>query len=221
MPSNGVQESLVVDVSVPRNTNKKISKKKKSQVAVVDDDIISSQNRQALAKNPEEMTLEELRASLPLWAKFIANTIEVSFDTISSYISGGILGYGVGGVMNLPLFFKTPHVPGQPFRGIRAVNAKAVSSGSKWGELNAAFSGFHAFARVARGGKEDRFNSIFSSFCTGAYLNRQQGTQAMIRNAATFASFTYMVETFFGFGGNPEEGNLSTSEFDYKEVEME
>lgn len=163
-----------------------------------------------------------MRASLPIWAKLIANTIEVGFVTATSYLSGGILGYGIGGVMNLPLFFKTPQVPGQPFRGVRAVNTKAVASGKSWGELNAAFSGFHALVRVTRNGKEDRFNSIFSSFCTGAYLNRQQGTQSMIRNAATFASFTYLVETFFGFGTPiPENGQQMDDEFGFREVDVE
>jgi len=171
------------------------------------------------SKDPEEMTLEELRASLPIWAKFIANGVEVTFVTGTSYLSGGFLGYFIGGIMGLPLLVNTPKVPGRPLTGLRAMNSKAVASGKNWGSLNASFSGFHSLARVARNGKEDRWNAIFSSFCTGAYLNREQGPQAMIRNGATFASFTYFIETFFSAGGKRAQ-NIDDRDFDYREVEV-
>jgi hypothetical protein len=55
-------------------------------------------------------------------------------------------------------------------------NSKALIQGKSWGALSASFSGFHALARVCRGGVEDKWNSILGSAATGAYLSRQGKT---------------------------------------------
>ena len=135
-------------------------------------------------------SLEEMRAQLGPVGLLVANTVEVLATTASSYISGGIFGYFIGGAMGLPGAFRNQAAKGtsgfthlksaSPHAGFKDIqrrivdwNSKALVQGKSWGALSASFSGFHALARVCRGGVEDRWNSIISSAATGAYLARQ------------------------------------------------
>ena len=138
-------------------------------------------------------SLEELRAQLGPVGLLVANAVEVGVTTASSYISGGLFGYVIGGAMGAPgILKKSANInPGSPGPGLgpgfgtktgtglkeiqRRIgdwNSKAVIQGKSWGALSASFSGFHALARVCRGGVEDRWNSIIGSAATGAYLSR-------------------------------------------------
>jgi len=86
--------------------------------------------------------------------------------------------------------------------------------------LSASFSGFHALARVCRGGVEDRWNSIIGSAATGAYLSRQGGPQAMLQGASTYAGFTYILDTMFGSAGGG--GRMERKrEFEFTDTPME
>ena len=195
----------------------------------------------------EELTLEEMRARLGPVGKTVAGAVEVGMVTAGSYLSGGILGYLGGGLFGLGALARPsdyqppppPTLPGQQppptpptrpkptgfggeFRGrMGNVNAKAVASAKSWSQLSAAFSGFHALTRVVRGGREDKWNGIVGSACTGAYLNRQGGPQAMAQGAMTYASFTYMLDVFFGTkGGRSGDGTFVDDQFQYREQEL-
>jgi import inner membrane translocase subunit TIM22 len=102
------------------------------------------------------------------------------------------------------------------------VNSKAVGSAKSWAQLSAAFSGFHALTRVVRGGKEDRWNGIVGAAMTGAFLNRQGGPQAMVQGASMYASFSYVLDVFFGTKGSKvgPDGTLIDDQFQYTEQEL-
>jgi hypothetical protein len=193
----------------------------------------------------EELTLEEMRARLGPVGKSVAGAVEVGMVTAGSYLSGGILGYIGGGLFGLGALARPsdyqppppPTLPGQQapptpptrpkptgfggeFRGrMGNVNAKAVASAKSWAQLSAAFSGFHALTRVARGGREDRWNGIVGSAFTGAFLNRQGGPQAMLQGATTYASFTYMLDVFFGTKGDRNKDFID-DQFQYQEQQL-
>jgi hypothetical protein len=140
----------------------------------------------------EPPNLEEMRAQLGPIGLLVANAVEVGVTTASSYISGGLFGYFIGGAMGIPGVFRNEAVNGAsgmpippmksaaPNAGMKQIqrrigdwNSKALTQGKSWGALSASFSGFHALARVCRGGVEDKWNSILGSAATGAYLSRQ------------------------------------------------
>ena len=119
----------------------------------------------------DEPSLEELRAQLGPIAMLISNTIELTVITIGSYISGGLLGYFGGSILNIPstMFDKTTKGVMSKFG---ALHAKAWGTCKQWGMLSAAFSGFNNFVRMVRGEKEDGWNAVLGSALTGAFLSR-------------------------------------------------
>lgn len=144
----------------------------------------------------QEPSLEELRAQLGPIGTLVSNTIELTVTTVGSYISGAALGYVGGGVMSVPSTLFGKHIGGISQR-LSAVHGKALVSCKSWATLSAAFSGFHNFVRLCRGGNEDHWNAVWGSALTGAFLNRAGGPQAMIQGGATYAGFTYFLDKFF------------------------
>jgi hypothetical protein len=111
--------------------------------------------------------------------KTIAGAVEVGVVAASSYISGGIFGYVVGGAMGIPILFRplpsaanTNSALKQFASKLKMMNEKAVHAGKNWGQISASFSGFHALCRVARGGREDKWNFIIGSGAAGAFQSR-------------------------------------------------
>lgn len=217
------------------------------QADIMDSPAYDDGQQRFAGPNGEELTLEEMRARLGPVGKSVAGAVEVGMVTAGSYLSGGILGYIGGGLFGLGALARPsdyqpptpPTLPGQQkpptpptrpkptgfggeFRGrMGNVNAKAVASAKSWAQLSAAFSGFHALTRVVRGGREDRWNGIVGSAFTGAYLNRQGGPQAMLQGATTYASFTYMLDVFFGTkGGSNKDGVFIDDQFQYQEQQL-
>mmetsp|Transcript_18650 Transcript_18650/g.26266 ORF Transcript_18650/g.26266 Transcript_18650/m.26266 type:complete len:403 (+) Transcript_18650:70-1278(+) len=197
------------------------------------------------AQTPQ--SLEEMRAQLGPIGKLIANSVEVGVTTAGSYLSGGLFGYIIGGATGLPILFqdsskhnfpdpssttsiassanhnflpsKNAFQEGQ--RRLGFFHNKALTQAKSWGQLSAAFSGFHALTRVCRGGVEDRWNGIIGSFCTGAYLNRAMGPQAMLQGGTTYASFTYILDFAFGGSGRRSNGAAGGGEMDYYDTDIE
>lgn len=183
----------------------------------------------------DERSLADMRAQLGPVGLLVANAVEVGVTTASSYISGGLFGYFIGGAMGAPGIFRKsaanealgngglpPMKSAAPNAGMKEIqrrigdwNSKALVQGKSWGALSASFSGFHALARVCRGGVEDRWNSIIGSAATGAYLAREGGPQAMLQGASSYAGFTYVLDTVFGMGSKKEE---KRSEFEFMDT---
>jgi len=174
--------------------------------------------------------MAEKRAQLGPLGSLIASSVEVGFSFANGYMSGGIMGYLGGAAWNIPGLFKNPTAngaaPAAPtaggFKGVQRRigdwQSKSFAAGKNWGQLSAAFSGFHVLTRVCRGGKEDRWNGIFGSALTGAYLSRQGGPEAMLKGASTYASFTYIMDML---GGGSQKKGGAEREFDYNDVPVE
>mmetsp|Transcript_21999 Transcript_21999/g.32686 ORF Transcript_21999/g.32686 Transcript_21999/m.32686 type:complete len:364 (-) Transcript_21999:294-1385(-) len=130
-----------------------------------------------------EPSLAEMREQLGPIGRAIAGAVEVGVVTGGSYLSGGILGYLLGGVMGTPTLLKSSSAAasetiknslGEEVKGrLGTWHFKAATQAKSWAQLSAAFSGFHALTRNLRGGKEDKWNSVFGSAATGAYLSRK------------------------------------------------
>lgn len=128
------------------------------------------------SEESSEPTLQEIRASLGPVGKTIAGGVEVGVITAGSYVSGGIMGYGIGSVFGIRTLFQSSSKMGfkAELKGrMGNFHAKAMEKAQQWASLSAAFSGFHALTRVARGGKEDKWNGILGSAATGAFLSRK------------------------------------------------
>jgi hypothetical protein len=173
--------SLSTLSSAPSSTSsiKNVIRRKKKNINYdldeedLDNDYYSSSHQHVLqSQNEQEPTLEELRAQLGPIAIFVSNTIELTVTTLGSYISGGLLGYIGGGALSIPntLFDKT--ITGGFGARLGALHSKAWGTSKNWGMLSAAFSGFHNFVRLCRGGVEDGWNAVWGSGLTGAFLNR-------------------------------------------------
>lgn len=183
-------------------------------------------------------TVQEMKAQLGPLGLLVATVVEVGITTAGSFISGGIFGYVWGGVSASPTLFKPlEHFGGaseQPRRKLAqwqsklsSWNGKAAVQARSWGELSAAFSGFHALTRCCRGGKEDRWNSIVGSGLAGAYLSRGGGVQAMMQGAMTYTTFTYVIDFVFGSsssggGGSVQRGSYSDNagQFEFEDTPL-
>lgn len=119
----------------------------------------------------DEPSIDELRAQLGPIALLVSNTIELTVITLGSFISGGLLGYFGGGVLNLPstLFDKTSKGIMTKFA---ALHSKAWMTCKQWGMPSAAFSGFNNAVRMVRGDRDDGWNAVWGSAFTGAFLSR-------------------------------------------------
>ena len=171
-----------------------LRKKTKSKMIDLDDNFdYSDYNQQQSEVQLQEPSLDELRGQLGPLGLLVSNTIELTIVTLGSFISGGLLGYFGGGVMNVPstLFGKSMGSFGQR---LAALNAKAFVTCKTWGTLSAAFSGFNNFVRLCRGDVDDNWNTVIGSALTGAFLSRNSGPQAMLQGAATYAGFTYFLD---------------------------
>lgn len=175
-------------------------KKAKSKLIDLDDNFDYNYNQQQSSsaiqlhqQQEQPPSLEELRAQLGPIGLLVSNTIELTLVTLGSYISGGMLGYLGGSVMNIPstLFGKSM---GSISQRLSALNSKAFTTMKTWGQLSAAFSGFNNFVRLCRGDVDDGWNTVFGSALTGAFLSRGGGTQAMLQGALTYAGFTYFLD---------------------------
>ena len=158
-----------------------------------------------------------MRSQLGPIGILVSSGIELSVITLQSYISGGILGYIGGSVMNVPstIFGKEMGSVASRF-GI--LHSKAVMSFKSCATLSAAFSGFNNFVRLFRGGREEgRWNAILGSGLAGAFLNRSGGPQAMIQGGATYAGFTYVMEKFFS---SPSTKQRTHKELAYTDVPL-
>lgn len=197
-------------------------------------------NLETVEDGGKEPTIEEMYASLGLFGRTVVGAVDVALVTITSYLSGALLGYFGGGLFGVPVLFRNSNAPPPGSdSGMRVIdpkngffkeargrlgnlNSKALSTGKSWGELSAAFSGFHALARVVRGNVEDKWNGILGSACTGAYMSRKGGPNAMVQGAATYASFTYLLDVFFGTGGGKRrrqlpDGTMIDDQFEFKD----
>lgn len=169
-----------------RKSKSSVSKKtsnNKNESDEYETDLVPYSEDEATVNGDREPTLEEIRSSLGPVGKTIAAGVEVGIVSAGSFISGAVLGYGIGGIAGLKRLVTSSQSPNNPAiqRGfgeeirqrVLDWNGNACKQAKSWAKLSAAFSGFHALSRVVRGGKEDKWNGIVGSAATGAFLSRK------------------------------------------------
>jgi len=117
---------------------------------------------------------------LGMVGRIVGGSVEVAVSTMLEYLSGFFGGYFLGTVTDIPrLLFRTTDasvrktfLKESASRFIR-LHDKSLQWGTNWGSISAAFGGFKVLAKVVRGGKEDEWNTVFSSMAAGAFFARK------------------------------------------------
>ncbi|KAL3786465.1 hypothetical protein ACHAW5_003532 [Stephanodiscus triporus] len=117
-------------------------------------------------------TPEEIRDALGPIGLLASNAIELVVVTAGSYVSGGMLGYVLGGMMGAPSALFGKSATGGMLRRLSELHARAFVSCGSWATLSASFSGFNGLVRLCRGEADDGWNAVFGSALAGAFLNR-------------------------------------------------
>jgi Tim17/Tim22/Tim23/Pmp24 family len=128
----------------------------------------------------EPMTTQEIYNSLGPIGKTVAGTVEIAVSTCTEYLTGFLGGFFIGYVTDFPRFmFKNVEEAGmlpiaqELSRRFQRMNAKSFRWAKSWGGISAAFAGFRVATRVVRGGREDEWNTVFSTAAAGAFFARK------------------------------------------------
>jgi len=121
----------------------------------------------------------EIYSQLGPVGKLVAGSVEVAVSTVMEYITGFMGGYILGSITDVPRFAFKQVDPNQnlPFfqeltKRYGRMHVKSFRWAKSWGGISAAFGGFRVATRVIRGGKEDEWNTVFSSAAAGAFFAR-------------------------------------------------
>lgn len=159
-------------------------------------------NTNAVCEDPDHNHELDMRNRLGPVGLLTANAVEVGLTTARSYASGGAMGYVFGGVMNMPALFQSSPLNSMGDTMVQGKfgtwNTKAFTQARQFAHMSAAFSGFHVLTKACRGGVEDKWNGIVGGFCTGMYLNRNNGPVAILKGGGTYAGFNYIMHSFMG-----------------------
>ena len=173
------------------NNNRRSS----NAVAVLPANNNKQQQLQTQSSSSTTQYRNPLLKTLNLKGRIIANALELTLSTSSSYLSSFVLGYALTCMTSIPTIIK-PSAPGLSW----GIHQKSVINGRSWASLGACFSGFTTLSKLCRGGKEDKWNNINSSFFTGAILNRGNGWKSVLWGGVSYAGFSWGVDEFFGGG---------------------
>mmetsp|Transcript_821 Transcript_821/g.2057 ORF Transcript_821/g.2057 Transcript_821/m.2057 type:complete len:255 (-) Transcript_821:333-1097(-) len=141
--------------------------------------------------------------------KTIAGCTEIAVSTVMEYFTGYLQGFFFGTLVGSPGFLFRPAEKGlrQPLTSeisqrFARMNTRSKSWGKNFGAISAAFGGFGVAVRVLRDGEEDAWNNIISSAAAGAFFERKNGPQAMLRGALLYGGLIYA--TSGGLGKNQQ-----------------
>lgn len=141
--------------------------------------------------------------------KTIAGCTEIVVSTVLEYFTGYLQGFFFGTLVGAPGFVARPMEKGlrQPFASeisqrFARMNTRSTSWGKNFGAISAAFGGFGVAVRVLRNGEEDAWTNIISSAAAGAFFERKNGPQAMLRGALLYGGLIYA--TTGGLGKNQQ-----------------
>lgn len=140
--------------------------------------------------NSKQLSSDELSFSSPIMSNFFL----VSTSTAGSYISGGIFGYILGSARNLPSLLNGTRLLSSPNR-FTITNNSALSQAKNCALLSASFTAFQQITKTIRR-RDDKWNGIVGSFCTGVYLNYNDGLRKMLQSGITYGSVTYLLSDF-------------------------
>jgi hypothetical protein len=125
---------------------------------------------------PPKVTYEDLS---PL-GRVIAGTVEVGVVTLTEYMSGFFGGYVLGTLTDIPRLLSRRAQPDIQQAFLKELSGRAARMHTKsftwaksWGSISAVFGCSRVATKVLRGGKEDEWNTVFSSMAAGAYFARK------------------------------------------------
>lgn len=137
----------------------------------------SSTSLQEAIENPK--STQEIYNQLGPIGKIVAGTVEVAVATLMEYCTGFFGGYVLGSITDVPRFMFKNVDEGQklPFfqelsKRYGRMHAKSYRWAKTWAGVSATFGCSRVATKVLRGGKEDEWNTIFSSAAAGAYFAR-------------------------------------------------
>jgi hypothetical protein len=132
---------------------------------------------QEAIENP--MSTEEMYSQLGPIGKVVAGCVEITVSTLMEYCTGFFGGYVLGSITDVPSFVFKNVNEGQrlPFfqelsQRYGRMHAKSFRWAKTWGGISATFGGCRVATKVLRGGKEDEWNTVFSSAAAGAFFAR-------------------------------------------------
>lgn len=159
--------------------------------------------------NPEDDMAEVSYKDLGPIGKTIAGCTEIVVSTVLEYCTGYLQGFFFGTIVGAPGFAFRPMEGAvrQPLATeissrFARMNVRSKSWGKNFGSISAAFGGFGVAVRVLRNGEEDIWNNIISSAAAGAFFERKNGPQAMLRGALMYGGLIYA--TSGGLGKNQQ-----------------
>lgn len=121
---------------------------------------------------------------LTIFGRVIAGVVEIATTVAMEYCTGFLSGYLLGSVTGLPALLtkRAASDVGSTMQSLSMwkelagrtarMHGKSVPWAKSWGSISAAFGGFRVGVRVVRNGKEDEWNTVFSSMAAGAYFAR-------------------------------------------------
>ena len=156
------------------------SKRKKEKASSEKDSKSDKKNDSGGDPFATPMSSAEIYSQLGPVGKCVAGTTEIAVSTCMEYITGFMGGYVLGSITDFPRFaFKQvdPSQKNNPFfkelgQRYGRMHQKSFRWAKSWGGISAAFGGFRIATRVIRGGKEDEWNTVFSSAAAGAFFAR-------------------------------------------------
>jgi hypothetical protein len=112
----------------------------------------------------------------------VAGVVEIGCSVAIEYVTGFVGGYVLGSVTDVPRFLFKRAAESKDMRitnlwsefakRTARMHGKSMTWARSWASISAAFGGFRVAVRVLRGGKEDEWNTVFSSMAAGAFFAR-------------------------------------------------
>lgn len=157
------------------------SKRKKEKASPEKDSKSDTNKNESGDPFATPMSSAEIYSQLGPVGRCVAGTTEIAVSTCMEYITGFMGGYVLGSITDFPRFaFKQvdPTQTNNPFfkelgQRYGRMHEKSFRWAKNWGGISAAFGGFRIATRVIRGGKEDEWNTVFSSAAAGAFFARK------------------------------------------------
>lgn len=141
-------------------------------------------------------------AELSPLSRTIAESVELTINTVTSGATSGAIGYVFSAVWGVPTKLRS-------LSSLKVINAQAMASFRNWGVLGACFTGFGEAAKLVRG-KDDKWNHVCASCATGAFLAKERGPKEMCKGCVGYAGVTMLFDQIGGGGG--DEVNLIEKE---------
>lgn len=171
-------DPIVNDSSInTQNTKTTILAARSKKAKIPKEETTKQKSVQEAIENP--MSTGEMYSQLGPIGKVVAGCVEITVSTLMEYCTGFFGGYVLGSITDVPNFMFKNVNEGQrlPFfqelsQRYGRMHVKSFRWAKTWGGISATFGGCRVATKVLRGGKEDEWNTVFSSAAAGAFFAR-------------------------------------------------